>query len=134
MHVAEVRRWSAEQPSLYPLKIVLRSPAGDVVEQAELRIGFRKVVVQALQLLINGRAVLLRGVNRHDFDQHTGRVIRADDMRQDLNLMKQFGFNAVRASQPARRIHSRQEAGYCFLAVSSWSMRALSSSMVDCCC
>src|SRR5205823_5254069 len=48
--------------------------------------------------LINGRAELLRGVNRHDFDQHTGRVIRADDMRQDLSLMKQFGFNALRTS------------------------------------
>ena len=49
-------------------------------------------------LLINGRRILIHGVNRHDFDQHTGRVISRETMRADLVLMKQFGFNAVRTS------------------------------------
>jgi beta-galactosidase len=98
VRVPDVHRWSAEQPNLYLLKIVLRTPSGEVVEEADLRVGFRRVVVDGLQLLINGRPVLLRGVNRHDFNAHTGRVVQPDDMRQDLVLMKQFGFNAVRTS------------------------------------
>jgi beta-galactosidase len=94
----KVRAWSAEQPNLYPLHVVLRSPAGDAVEEADLRVGFRRVQIDGLRLLINGAPVLLRGVNRHDFDQHTGRVISTESIRADLVQMKQFGFNALRTS------------------------------------
>ena len=93
-----VATWTSETPTLYPLTVILRSPAGDVVETAELRIGFRRVEIRGVDLLINGRRVYLRGVNRHDFDQVTGRVISVESMRADLVLMKQFGFNAVRTS------------------------------------
>ena len=54
--------------------------------------------IRGVDLLVNGRRVLLRGVNRHDFDQHTGRVISSESMRADLVQMKQFNFNAVRTS------------------------------------
>ena len=93
-----VAPWTSETPALHPLTVELRSPAGEVVETAELHIGFRRVEVRGVDLLINGRRVFLRGVNRHDFDQHTGRVISRESMRADLVLMKQFGFNAVRTS------------------------------------
>jgi beta-galactosidase len=93
-----VRAWSAEQPSLYPLHVSLRSPAGEAIEEADLRVGFRRVQIDGLTLLINGQPVLFRGINRHDFDRHTGRVISADDIRADLAQMKQFGFNALRTS------------------------------------
>ena len=96
--IRNVDRWSAEQPHLYPLHLVLRSPAGLAVEEVDLRVGFRRVEVEGVHLLINGAAVLIRGVNRHDFDQHTGRVISAESIRADLVAMKQFGFNAVRTS------------------------------------
>jgi beta-galactosidase len=96
--IPDVRAWSAERPELYPLHVALRSPAGEVVEEADLRIGFRRIEIDGLHLLINGAVVLLRGVNRHDFDQHTGRVITAESMRADVVQMKQFGFNAVRTS------------------------------------
>ena len=76
----------------------LRSPGGEVVETAELRIGFRRVEIRGVDLLINGKRVYLRGINRHDFDQVTGRVISVESMRADLVLMKRFGFNAVRTS------------------------------------
>ena len=62
------------------------------------QVGFRRVEIVGLDLLVNGARVFLRGVNRHDFDQHTGRVISPEAMRADLVLMKQFGFNAVRTS------------------------------------
>ena len=93
-----VLRWSAEQPALYPLSVILRSPDGEAVEEARLRVGFRRVEVSGLRLLVNGEAVLIRGVNRHDFDAATGRAVTAESMRADLVLMKRFGFNAVRTS------------------------------------
>ncbi len=96
--VADVRRWSAEQPNLYPLHVVLRSPGGESVEEADLQVGFRRVEIEGVHLLINGAPVLMRGVNRHDFDQHTGRVISPESMRADITTMKQFGFNAIRTS------------------------------------
>lgn len=98
VRVSGVEPWSAESPSLYPLELTLRSPAGDLVERTTLQVGFRRVEVRGLDLLVNGRRIFIRGVNRHDFDQHTGRVISADSMRADLIQMKHFGFNAVRAS------------------------------------
>ena len=96
--IPDVRPWSAEVPNLYPLSVVLRSPEGDVVDRAELRIGFRRVEIRGVDLLLNGRRVFIRGVNRHDFDQHTGRVISRESMRADLVQMKQFNVNAVRTS------------------------------------
>lgn len=96
--VASVRPWSAETPVLYPLTVALRSPAGAIVEEVVVRVGFRRVEIVGLDLLINGRRVFIRGVNRHDFDQHTGRVISRAAMRADLVQMKRFGFNAVRTS------------------------------------
>jgi beta-galactosidase len=98
LELPDVEIWSAEQPRLFPLRVALVSPSGEEIESVQLQVGFRTVSVDRLQLLINGRPVLLRGVNRHDFDQHTGRAVSYESMRQDLVLMKQFGFNAVRTS------------------------------------
>jgi beta-galactosidase len=94
----DVERWTAQVPRLYGLRVTLRAPDGTVAEEARLRIGFRRVEIVGRDLLLNGRRVLLHGVNRHDFDPHTGRVVSAASMRADLVLMKRFGFNAVRTS------------------------------------
>jgi beta-galactosidase len=96
--VPGITAWSSETPRLYGLTVSLRSPAGEVIETAELRLGFRRVEVAGLDLLINGRRVYIRGVNRHDFDARTGRVVSVESMRADLVQMKRFGFNAVRTS------------------------------------
>ncbi len=98
LEIPNAERWSAEQPRLRSLRVVLRAPGGETAQEATLRIGFRRVEVSGLDLLVNGCRVFFRGVNRHDFDQHTGRVISAEAMRADLVQMKQFGFNAVRTS------------------------------------
>ncbi|MFL5709725.1 MAG: glycoside hydrolase family 2 TIM barrel-domain containing protein, partial [Chloroflexota bacterium] len=98
VELPNVRRWSAEGPNLYPLHVTLRAPDGEVAEAVTIGVGFRKVEIEGLDLLINGERVYIRGVNRHDFDQHTGRVLTRDSMRDDLIVMKQFGFNAVRTS------------------------------------
>ena len=98
LEVPGVARWSAERPDRYPLRIALRDPSGGVAESMTVQVGFRRVEARGLDLLVNGARVFIRGINRHDFDQHTGRVISPNSMRADLVLMKQFGFNAVRTS------------------------------------
>jgi beta-galactosidase len=96
--IAGVEPWTAEMPRLYELVVTLRSLDGSVADEATVRIGFRSVEIVGRDLLVNGERVLMRGVNRHDFDQHTGRVISVDEMRADIVAMKQHGFNAVRTS------------------------------------
>ena len=96
--LASIDAWSPEHPRLYRLSVGLRSPSGGLVEEATIRVGFRRVEVDGLHLLLNGRPVLIRGVNRHDFDERTGRVVSVASMRADIVQMRQFGFNAVRTS------------------------------------
>jgi beta-galactosidase len=93
-----VTPWSAEQPALYFLRVALLDPDGAVRDTASIRVGFRRVEINGRAFLVNGQPVLFRGINRHDFDPDTGRVVTVEQMRADLVLMKQFGFNAVRTS------------------------------------
>ena len=94
----KVDAWSSEHPNLYDLEITLKDPLGRVLECARLKIGFRHIEIKDRQLLINGQAVLIRGVNRHDHCDQTGKVISEALMRQDLTLMKQHNINSVRTS------------------------------------
>ena len=90
--------WSSEAPHLYTLVVSLISPAGKVVETTSCRVGFRRVEVCGRELLINGRPVMIHGVNRHEHDDTTGKVISRESMVRDIRLMKQHNFNAVRTS------------------------------------
>ena len=96
--IPRITAWSAETPHLYTLRIELVSPKGTVVEVSQQRIGFRSVVIKGRELLVNGQLIYIYGVNRHDFNRHTGRVLSREDMRQDLLEMKRWNFNAVRTS------------------------------------
>jgi beta-galactosidase len=96
--VPGVRPWSAELPHLYDLEVTLHAPDGAAVERATYRVGFRRVEIVGNDLLVNGVRVMVRGVNRHDFDPLRGRTISPDRFRDDLQVMKEFGFNAVRTS------------------------------------
>ncbi len=98
VEVPDVDRWTPDTPSVYMLTVALRAPSGEVVEETGVRVGFRRVEIRGLDLLVNGVRPYIRGVNRHDFDQNTGRVVTPEQMRADLVLMKRFGFNAVRTS------------------------------------
>jgi beta-galactosidase len=75
-----------------------RGPDGTVEEVVATRVGFREVEVRGGQLLVNGVAVEFKGVNRHEFDPDHGRVVSRERMLQDVRLMKQHNFNAVRTS------------------------------------
>jgi beta-galactosidase len=93
-----VKPWSAESPTLYDLEFELVDPGGKVLEISSQRIGFRSVEVKGNELLINGKPIIVYGVNRHDFNKETGRVLSRDLMRQDLLELKRWNFNAVRTS------------------------------------
>ena len=93
-----IKPWSAESPSLYKLEIKLLDLDGKVIETFHQEIGFRDVRIKGHELLVNGKPVIIYGMNRHDFNRKTGRVLSVDDMRADLLELKKFNFNAVRTS------------------------------------
>jgi beta-galactosidase len=93
-----VSTWSHETPVLYHVVATLRDPSGNVREVVTQRVGFRSVEVRENQLLVNGRAVLIAGVNRHEWDDRRGRAVTREGMREDLLLMKRHHVNAVRCS------------------------------------
>ncbi|HTJ71508.1 MAG TPA: glycoside hydrolase family 2 TIM barrel-domain containing protein [Actinospica sp.] len=97
-HIPGVRPWLDETPHLHTLTVRLHRADGTVADESRCRIGFRDVRIVGRDLLVNGIRVLLRGVNRHDFDPATGRVVTVADMRADLEAAKRFGFNAIRTS------------------------------------
>lgn len=95
-----VRAWSAEDPQLYTLVVELRvrnaregqkggRPGVSVFSQFEsAKIGFRRILVRSGQLLVNGRAVMLAGVNRHEHDPETGKTVSEESMIKDIVTMK----------------------------------------------
>ncbi len=96
--VVNPMKWTAETPNLYTIVFDLKDPRGQTVEYRSTRVGFRKHEINDGEFLVNGRPVILFGVNRHDHNQYGGKVVSDDDMRRDVVLMKQFNFNAVRTS------------------------------------
>ena len=93
-----VEAWSAEQPNLYRLLVTLMDPSGNMIEATCIRIGFRHITTHNRELLVNGKAVLIKGVNRHDHSDTTGKVISESLMRLDIETMKRHNINAVRTS------------------------------------
>lgn len=93
-----IDQWNAETPTRYALHATLRSPTGEVVEVVRQLIGFRRVEIVDRELLINGRVVIICGVNRHDHDERTGCVVSPETHRLDVLTMKRHNINAVRTS------------------------------------
>jgi beta-galactosidase len=91
-------KWTAETPNLYSLVISLKNKDGETVEAVSSKIGFRKIEIIDDIFKINGVAVLIKGVNRHEHDQNNGHVISEENMIKEISLMKQFNLNAVRTS------------------------------------
>lgn len=92
VQIANPILWNTEEPYLY--KLVLATEAETITDM----VGIREICVKKNTVCLNGRAIKFRGVNRHDSNPVTGPVISLEQMRQDLTLMKQHNFNAVRTS------------------------------------
>ena len=96
MKVNQPKLWSVESPYLYTLCLQLCDAQGHIVEQVTQRVGFRSISIRGGQLLINGHPIKIHGVNRHEHDPYTARVMTEERMLQDLRLMKAANINAVR--------------------------------------
>lgn len=96
--VPGVRPWTAETPNLYTLLVELLDADGKLIQATPQRIGFRTVEIKDGLVMVNGRPITIRGVNRHEHDPETFHVISEASMRRDIELMKRNNINAVRTS------------------------------------
>jgi beta-galactosidase len=94
---SNINTWSAEKPNLYEV-ILNVVEDGKVTEVIKQKIGFRKVEIIIGNLLVNGKRILVKGVNRHEHDEVKGHVPNRDLMLLDIKLMKQYNINTVRTS------------------------------------
>ena len=98
LNVEKPALWSAETPNLYRAVVQLRTADGALIEAEACDVGFRQVCIENGLLLLNGKPLLIRGTNRHEHHPINGQVMDEATMVQDIILMKQNNFNAVRCS------------------------------------
>lgn len=94
--VPNVKQWSAETPNLYTLLITNKDEKGITTEATSIRIGFRTIEIKGGLLLVNGKRILFKGVNMHEFDPINGQVIDESLMLKDIEQMKRHNINAMR--------------------------------------
>lgn len=93
-----INLWSAEKPYLYTVVITLRDKAGRNIEYVSCKTGFRHIEIKDSVLYYNGKRIILKGTNRHEFSCDTGRAVSRELMIKDIEIMKQNNINAVRTS------------------------------------
>ena len=96
--VANPLKWTAETPHLYTLLLTLSDENGAVLEVRRSSFGFRKIEIKESRLLVNGKAVMLRGVNRHEFHPLFGHAVPMQITEEDIRLLKAHNINAVRTA------------------------------------
>jgi beta-galactosidase len=96
--ISNVMAWTAETPSLYTLYMTLKDRQGTVLEVIPQRFGFRSIELKDNKLLVNGKRLFLKGVNRHEHNPKQGHTLSHEDMLKDMEMMKKLNINAVRHS------------------------------------
>jgi beta-galactosidase len=96
--IPNAKPWTAETPNLYTAIITLSDSENKEVQATSVKVGFRNIKIENNQFLVNGKPILIKGVNLHDHDEKTGHVITEDLTLKDLALMKQNNVNAIRCS------------------------------------
>lgn len=91
-------KWSAEDPALYTVLLSLMDSDGQPIEVIPVKFGFRVVEIIDRRILLNGKPILIKGVNRHEFDPRKGFAVSRDSMEEQVKLLKKFNINAVRTS------------------------------------
>jgi len=98
LDVKEPKLWSAEIPYLYDLLITVRDESGTITEVIPQRIGFRRFEIKNCVMLLNGRRIVFKGVNRHEFSAVSGRYVSEEETLLDILTMKRNNINAIRTS------------------------------------
>ena len=93
--IPDIMPWSAEQPNLYTITAEIISDS-EIIETAETKIGFRTFELKDGIMCLNGKRIVFKGINRHEWNAEGGRVVTEDDMLWDIRFMKQNNINAVR--------------------------------------
>ncbi len=101
-NIMRPKKWSAEHPNLYTLRITTKDENKNLKEVVERKIGFRKVEITNGLLLVNGQRITLKGVNAHEANPETGHVMSEELMLKDIKLWKENNINAVRLSHYPR--------------------------------
>ena len=90
--------WSAEKPELYELLVEVKDQNGGITEVISQMVGFRRFEMKDGLMLLNGKRIVFKGVDRHDFSSVSGRVPNRKELVQDIVTMKQNNINAIRTS------------------------------------
>lgn len=98
MEIKRPQLWSAEDPQLYDLELKISDEAGVLQEIIPQKVGFRRFEMKDGIMTLNGKRIVFKGVNRHDFSSVTGRYVQEADYRKDLETMKRNNINAIRTS------------------------------------
>ncbi|MBA6154637.1 glycoside hydrolase family 2 TIM barrel-domain containing protein [Gelidibacter maritimus] len=96
--VKNPKKWTAETPNLYQLTFTLKDKSGNIIEVIPQQVGFRAIEIKGGQLLVNGKAIYIKGVNRQETDPTTGQTISRESMEADIKLLKEYNLNALRMS------------------------------------
>lgn len=96
--VYEPALWSAEEPNLYTLDVEVKDENGNLVERITQRLGFRRFEMVDGIMMLNGKRIVFKGANRHEFSSITGRVPNREEVIKDIIVMKQNNINAIRTS------------------------------------
>lgn len=148
----EIQPWDVGKPYLYRLLLQVERTNGELLEAASCQTGFRHFEIRNNVMLLNGRRLLVNGVNRHEWSAETGRAITEKEMRRDIEIMKKNGINAVRTCHyPNQSLWYRlcDEAGICVMDETnleshgswmkmgipepSWNVPGSEDQWLDCC-
>ncbi|MDC7279284.1 DUF4981 domain-containing protein [Butyrivibrio fibrisolvens] len=98
LHVREPKLWSAEHPFLFDLQLNVFGETGRLTEVVKEKVGFRRFEMKDGMMHINGKRIVFKGVNRHEFSSSTGRVLSEGEILQDIITIKKNNINAIRTS------------------------------------
>lgn len=95
-HIQCPKKWTAETPNLYKIILILKNSSDNIIETKSLKFGFKEVAIQDENILINGVPILIKGINKCDFDTDLGPCITEKKYCEDLEIIKKSNINAVR--------------------------------------